>query len=160
MRIHTLTLLATAASAMLFASLAQASDTEAVFRVPNPKWKAECGSCHIAYPVRLLPAESWRAIMAGLDKHFGSDASLDAATATEITAFLEKNANASRSKIEPATKPQLRITETSWFKREHDEVSAATWKNPQVKSAANCGACHTLADRGEFNEHGLRIPKT
>ena len=24
----------------------------------NAKWKAECGSCHIAYPPELLPASS------------------------------------------------------------------------------------------------------
>ncbi len=30
--------------------------------------------------------------MSGLDKHFGSDASLDAATAREISGFLEQNA--------------------------------------------------------------------
>jgi hypothetical protein len=27
-----------------------------------------------------------------------------------------------------------------------------------VKSPANCGACHTQADRGSFREHELRAP--
>ena len=34
----------------------------------NAAWKSECGSCHVAYPPGLLPAASWRAIMAGLDR--------------------------------------------------------------------------------------------
>src|SRR3990170_4941454 len=54
----------------------------------NAKWRQECASCHIAYAPGLLPAESWRKVMAGLDKHFGSDASLDAGDNKEITAFL------------------------------------------------------------------------
>ena len=122
----------------------------------NPSWKAECGSCHIAYPPSLLPAESWRAVMAGLDKHFGVDASVDAKTAKEIGAFLEQNAGRSRG---TSAKPTLRITETRWFLREHDEVGAAIWKRPKVKAPANCAACHTGAEQGNFDEHSVRIPR-
>ena len=125
--------------------------------VSNAKWQAECGSCHVAFPPRLLPAESWRAVMSGLDKHFGSDASLDAADAVEIGAFLEKHAGTRRR--ESAVKPLLRITETRWFIREHDEVPQRTWKNPLVKSPANCAACHTRADSGDYRERNIRIPK-
>jgi nitrate/TMAO reductase-like tetraheme cytochrome c subunit len=95
--------------------------------------------------------------MSGLDKHFGSDASLDTAAAKEIVTFLEKNAGSNRHA--PSGKPLLRITETRWFVREHDEVSDRTWKNPKVKSAANCAACHTQAESGNYSEHGIRIPK-
>lgn len=142
-------------AATLSAAGAQASGE--VFAATHPKWKSECASCHIAYPARLLPAESWRSLMGGLDKHFGTDASLDAATTAEILAFLEKNA--SRRKPEPAAKPVLRITETRWFINEHDEVPARTWKDPRVKSAANCAACHTQAESGSFSERQLRVPK-
>ena len=55
---------------------------------PNPAYKAECGSCHVPYPPKLLPAQSWRALMARLDRHFGSDASLDARTSEEISRYL------------------------------------------------------------------------
>ncbi len=123
----------------------------------NTQWKTECGACHVAFPPRLLPAESWRAVMSGLDKHFGSDASLDPAAAAEIRAYLEKNAGS--GKYAAAGKPILRITETRWFKREHDEVPARTWNNPKVKSAANCAACHTQAEAGNYSEHNIRIPK-
>lgn len=127
------------------------------FTASNPKWKEDCGACHVAYPPQMLPAESWRAIMSGLDKHFGSDASLDAATADEITAFLVGNADTRQHK--KTDRPLLRITETRRFKSEHDEVAARTWKNPKVKSPANCSACHTGAESGDFSEHNVRIPK-
>ncbi|MBE0615063.1 MAG: diheme cytochrome c [Burkholderiales bacterium] len=123
----------------------------------NEKWKAECGSCHIAYQPNLLPASAWRRIMAGLDKHFGTDASLDAASSAEIGAFLERNAGSGkRAASVPAS---LRITDTRWFVRKHDEVPRAAWKNPQVKTAANCSACHSGAERGDFDEDAVRIPR-
>lgn len=125
--------------------------------VVNKKWKEECSGCHIAYPPRFLPARSWRAVMSGLDKHFGSDASLDAATVHEITVFLEKNAD--QRKRATSGKPILRISQMRWFKSEHDEVSSRTWRNPKVKSPANCGACHTQADLGDFSERNVRIPR-
>jgi len=133
--------------------------------VSNAKWVSECGACHVAYPARYLPAESWRAVMSGLDKHFGSNASLDAASVSEITAFLEKNADTRKKshetpgKNETMAKPLLRITETRWFKSEHREVAEHTWKNPKVKSPANCGACHTKADNGDFSERGVKVPR-
>ena len=126
------------------------------YTASNPVWKAECGSCHVAYPPQLLPARSWRAMMSGLDKHFGTDASLDPKTAAEITAFLERNAGRDRART---AEPQLRITESRWFVKEHDEVAASTWKNTKVKSAANCAACHMNADQGDYSERGIRIPK-
>ena len=54
----------------------------------NAAWQEECSGCHIAYAPGLLGAASWRKIMSGLDQHFGVDASLPAASNTEITAFL------------------------------------------------------------------------
>ena len=48
-------------------------------------YATECGACHLAYPPALLPARSWQRLMAGLDTHFGSDASLDAATAQPLS---------------------------------------------------------------------------
>lgn len=138
-------------------SVARADDDGHRPVVSNAKWQAECGSCHVAFPPRMLPAESWREMMSGLDKHFGTDASLEAPIALEIGAFLEKHA--STRKHEPAAKPLLRITETRWFIREHDEVSDSVWKNPKVKSPANCSACHIQAERGNYSERNIRIPK-
>ena len=122
----------------------------------NVKWQQECSSCHIAYAPGLLPAESWRRVMAGLDKHFGTDASLTPAESKEITDFLVRNGTNRWS----GAASSLRITETSGFLREHrgDEVPAGAFKRPSVKSAANCQACHSGAARGDFSERGVRIP--
>ena len=135
----------------------QASGGSNSITATNPKWKAECGACHIAYPPKLLPTASWKALMGGLDKHFGTDASLDAAATGEILAFLQNNA--SSRKPEPSAKPQLRITETRWFQSEHDEVPLRLWKDPRIKSPSNCAACHTQAENGDFNEHNIHLPR-
>ncbi len=125
--------------------------------VVNAKMQAECSGCHMAYPAGLLPAASWRKVMTGLDKHFGTDASLPAADTKEITDYLVKYAsNRWTSSAAP-----LRITDGEWFKTKHDsgEISPAVWKRASVKSPGNCGACHQGAERGDFNEHNIRIPK-
>jgi len=58
-----------------------------------------------------------------------------------------------------AGKAQLRITETRWFKHEHDEVPARVWTSAAVKQPGNCAACHAQAERGDFSEHSVRIPR-
>lgn len=123
----------------------------------NAKWAAECASCHIAYPPGLLPAASWKKVMDGLDKHFGTDASLTPADAKEITDFLVTYAS---NRWTASTAP-LRITGSQWFKAKHDsdEINPAVWHRESVKSPSNCSACHQGAARGDFNEHNIRIPK-
>ena len=144
-------------ASLLVVTKVQASGGSETIAATNPKWKTECSACHIAYPPKLLPASSWKAMMGTLDKHFGADASFDSAATTEILAFLERNA--SNRKPEPSAKPQLRITETRWFRGEHDEVPIRLWKDPRVKSASNCAACHTQAENGDFNEHNIHLPR-
>lgn len=117
-------------------------------------WRNECGGCHVAYPPRLLPAASWRELMRSLDRHFGTDASLDAATAAPILAYLE--ANAGRGNADAAA---TRITETRWFSREHAEIAGAVWSRRAVGSPANCAACHRQAEQGDFSERSVRIPR-
>lgn len=132
-------------------------DERAVTTTSNATWQAECSACHIAYPPRLLPRESWRAMMSNLKDHFGSDASLAAPATQEIATFLEENAG--RKRQSASGKPIMRISETRWFQHEHDEVSSAVWKSPKVKSPANCAACHTQAERGNYSERYITIPK-
>ena len=133
----------------------------------NSKWKAECSSCHMLFPPALLPARSWTKLMGGLDKHFGEDASIDAKTRDEITGFLVAN-GADRSSNRRGTKIDqsissgnvpIRITETPYFIRKHDEIQSSVWKRPKIKSPANCVACHRNAEQGVFSEHEVSIPK-
>jgi Dihaem cytochrome c len=124
---------------------------------PLPAYQQECGACHLAYPPALLPAASWRQLMNNLSQHYGTDASLDAATASAISAWLD--AFAASGKRARETPPQDRITRAGWFVREHREVAPAVWQRPSIKSAAQCGACHGGAEQGRFDEHDIRIPK-
>nr|WP_231502490.1 diheme cytochrome c [Herbaspirillum sp. RV1423] len=122
-----------------------------------PKYQHECAACHIAYPPGMLPAASWERLLNNLPRHYGTDASLDPATVKQLATWLTNYAGTyTRVKEAPA---EDRITRSAWFIREHDEVSAATWKLPAVKSAANCIACHTQSDKGDFNERHIRIPR-
>jgi cytochrome c553 len=121
----------------------------------NPGWaqyQAECGSCHLAFPPGMLPRASWQKMLGTLDAHFGQNAEVDVATRAQLDGFLGAFAG-------PATgqAPQ-RITELAWFKREHDEVSARIFARKSIGSAANCAACHTGAEKGDYGERGIRIP--
>ena len=122
-----------------------------------PAYQAECAACHIAYPPGLLGAKSWQQIMAGLSKHFGVDASLDAASTKAIGVWLGEHAGAGRRFNQ--IPPENRITKSAWFIREHNEVSARVYQRAAVGSASNCGACHQRAADGNFDEHEVRIPK-
>jgi nitrate/TMAO reductase-like tetraheme cytochrome c subunit len=116
----------------------------------------ECAACHTAYTPGLLPARSWQRIMAGLDRHYGTDASLDDATVQQLSAWLQANAGTYKRVVEEP--PEDRLTRSAWFERKHREVPSPVWKHASVKSAANCAACHPGADRGDFDDDSLRLP--
>ena len=131
-------------------------------RLPLPaetpaSYPAECGSCHLAWPPALLAAGDWRRVMAGLDDHFGTDATVDARKRQEITAFLERHAG-NAAKLGSAGDPP-RISTTARFVRKHREVPAKLWHDPRVKSAANCEACHRGAADGRYSEHDITLPE-
>ncbi len=116
----------------------------------------ECAACHTAYPAGMLPPDSWQRIMRGLDDHYGTDASLDADSVRQISAWLTTHA-ATRGRGSESP-PDDRITRSAWFVHEHDDVHPEVWKLPSVKSAANCAACHTRADQGDFDEDNISMP--
>ncbi|NMM37000.1 MAG: cytochrome C [Glaciimonas sp.] len=128
--------------------------------MPNtmPKsYTAECASCHIPYAPGLLPSKSWLGIMHSLDKHYGTDASIDAQSVTEISAWLDKYSSGSRKFSEVS--PDYRISSSAWFARKHREVRKDVWLRTAIKSRANCSACHKQAAQGDFDEDNVRIPK-
>lgn len=132
----------------------------------NGEYSEQCGACHLAYPPTLLPAESWRQIMAGLGDHFGDNAELSTQTAKAISDYLIENAAdaaaSSRSSkllrgFDGAT--PLRITELAYFRDKHDEVPPRMVKdNPKVLTLSNCNACHQSAERGRFDDDSVDIP--
>lgn len=132
------------------------ADGPAMPRTVLPGYTAECAACHLAYPPGLLPAASWQRLMSGLDRHYGTDASLDAGAVREISAWLQANAGTyKRVREQP---PEDRITRSAWFVRKHHELAPSVWTLPSVKSAANCAACHGRADQGRFDDDELRVP--
>jgi len=130
-------------------------------------WQEECGSCHLAFHPSLLPARSWQSLLAGQDRHFRDDLGLEAATVAKLLAFAvpnsaEQHASEAAWKINrsvPADATPLRITETPYWVKKHREIAAADWKNPKVKSKANCAACHQDAEAGTYEDAAMRIPK-
>lgn len=137
-------------------SAAHAEDPRDMPRGVPKAYPQECAACHTAYPPGMLPARSWQRVMTGLDRHFGTDASLDAATVRELGDWLQTHAATDRRAAEAP--PQDRITRSAWFERQHREIDPAVWKLPSVRSAAQCAACHTGADRGRFDDDDLRMP--
>lgn len=134
--------------------------TSAQAATPTPAgastYQEECGSCHTAYPARFLKPADWATVLGALDRHYGADATLDAAAMGPVARHLGVGTPPARV---PATTALPRITRSSWFVHEHDELPAATFQSAAVRSAANCAACHTGADRGDFDERNIRMPR-
>ena len=125
----------------------------------------ECGSCHSAHHPSLAPAATWTAIMAGLDGHFGENASLDAATAARFTAYLTENAAekwdtwpANRLRTASEQHP-LRITDTRGWKRLHRGLPDEAFKSKAVGGKLNCTKCHRDAESGRFAPRAIAIPE-
>ena len=117
----------------------------------------ECSSCHIGYAPALAGEAQWRGIMGGLDKHFGVDASIDDQAQQTISNWLLSHAAKGSRYAKPSA--DFRISTSAWFVRQHEEVGSKVWKRASIKSAANCGACHSGAARGDFDEDRVKIPQ-
>ena len=147
-------------AALLGVGLASAARADDGRRMPSgvpAAYTQECASCHTAYPPGMLPKRSWQRLMGGLDRHYGSDASLDIKTLQQIDTWLQAHAGTCKRVVEEP--PEDRITRSAWFERKHRKLDAAVWKLASVKSAANCAACHSGADRGRFDDDDLRMPQ-
>lgn len=120
--------------------------------------KEECGSCHLAFAPSMLPARSWQKMMGELDHHFGDDASLDEATAARITAYLVANAaenSGKKAKLQRGLAQDavpLRISELPKWLDEHRKVPDWEWRHKEVRSKANCQACHLGAEQGYYDD--------
>jgi len=130
-------------------------------------YKQECGACHMAYQPEFLPKRSWKKMMQTLEDHFKVDASLDKNDTKQILNYLVKNTNDSKrvygdiGKIGRSIKPNqtpLRISEAPYFKKEHRKIPKRLIVQKEVKSIANCTACHTKAEKGDYSERSIFIP--
>jgi hypothetical protein len=127
------------------APLSAASDLERVAPVRHAPTAHECGECHMAFPPALLPAGSWALIMDGLTHHFGEDALLPADIGDSIRTYLASQAG------RVGDPGLVRITEQPWFVREH-RYPPSVWQRPDIRSKANCPACHQRAEQGIFDD--------
>jgi nitrate/TMAO reductase-like tetraheme cytochrome c subunit len=121
-----------------------------------PAYQNECASCHMAYPPSMLSKSSWQRIMGSLDKHYGTDASVDKATQAQIGAWLQ--AQGGTYKRVESSSPADRLTTTQWFENKHRKVDKAVWARKSVNGKAQCQACHQGADIGDFEDDRVRIP--
>ncbi|MBF0333783.1 MAG: diheme cytochrome c [Alphaproteobacteria bacterium] len=121
-----------------------ASADDRVPPVRDPLVLKECGECHMAFQPAFLPARSWERLMDTLSDHFGDDATLPPTTAAAIRRTLV--AGAGRAGGAPS-----RITETRFFRHEHD-FPDRVWNDPKVVTRSNCPACHRGAERGVYED--------
>jgi len=129
-------------------------------------WREECGACHLAFHPSLLPARSWKTIMAEQDAHFAEDLFLEPDAVADIEAFLVKN-SAEQGLTEaawkinrsiPKSETLLRITEAPYWLKKHQEISDAIWQDPKINGKVNCAACHLDAEKGTFEDAAMRLP--
>jgi hypothetical protein len=135
--------------------------------VENNLWLGECGeSCHGPFHPTLLPKRSWKAVMAGLDEHFGDDASLEPEETEEILKFLIAN-SAERSTTEASQKilwtlgegaPLVRITKTPYWMKKHSKIKEDVYNRGTIASPSNCAACHRDAATGLFDDTQIVVP--
>ncbi len=130
----------------------------------NKTYASECGDCHFAYHPSLLPANSWRKLMAGLSGHFGEDASLDKDTTQELSAWLQKYASerwdteAANNLRQVAAADPLSITASAYWKQRHSEIAKSVFARKAIGSKGNCIACHKDARTGRFDDQQISIP--
>jgi len=137
--------------------------------VKNQLYKDECASCHFGYQPGLLPSKSWKKLMKPkeLANHFGDDASLDESDRVKILDYLVKNSSDQMGSSKIGKKiaksiswrdTPIAITKTYYFKKEHDEIPKRLIVQDEVKTIANCVACHTTAKKGYYGEKDIYIP--
>jgi cytochrome b len=130
----------------------------------NATYTQECGDCHLAYHPSMRTGESWEKMLLGLESHYGEDASLIPEKRAEILAYLQEN-NATTfdtkvaHKIGQVETASLRMTDTRYWQKKHDDFKPATFTHAEIGSKVNCNACHQDAADGRFSESAIKLPK-
>ena len=134
--------------------------------VDNATYKEKCGACHFTYQPGLLPSGSWEKVLAATDNHHGATIKLSPDSIAIISEYLRTNAaehsSAKRSvKIMKSLKGQtpLRITETPYIMKKHDDIKQEVFERESIRSRSNCPACHTTAKDGIYREKYVEIPE-
>lgn len=140
-------------------------DDKAIPPVTNEIYKKNCGVCHFAYQPGLLPARSWMKIMDSPDGHPGGNLSIDEKSKSEIKRYLvQKSAEHSSAKRSKkilnsiGSDTPVRISEISYIKQKHRDISQEVFSRKAIGSRANCLACHRSAARGVYEDDDVVIP--
>ena len=152
-------LLAVIAALLLLSLGVSAQQRRDVGPNSNPLYEKECGACHFAYQPAWLPERSWRKVMTELREHFGDNAELKVTDRDAIIAYLLANsADHARSQraiemmtaIKPGEMP-IKVTQVLYVGGIHGGFLDPDFRGePQVKTLANCSACHPRAEAGNF----------
>ena len=130
-------------------------------------YNKECATCHMGFQPQFLPKRSWDKLMDNLPNHFDTDASLSTDKLNKIKTYLEENSSDSKSlhgeaaEFEQSIKKDstpLRISEIPKFQREHKKITIKIIDQKEIKSIANCVACHKDANEGTYSERNIYIP--
>ena len=101
--------------------------------------------------------------MGDLENHFGDDASLDEKTNQDILTFLLKN-SAETSTMQASwnflnsigDKDIIALSKTTYWERKHKKIPKEFFKNENVKSVANCKACHSDIEKGLIENENIK----
>jgi len=149
---------------------AQRDDRHAIVGAVSPaessRYKTNCGGCHFAYPPDLLPSRSWQKLIAGLDNHFGEVVALDPDSKKIVTDYLALSASEySRAKFSRKIMESLgdqdpiRITAIPYILHKHRKLSAHVFARKSIGSLSNCPACHKTAEKGNYKDDEVIIPR-
>ncbi|XPV68624.1 MAG: cytochrome C [Halarcobacter sp.] len=101
--------------------------------------------------------------MSDLENHFGDDASLDEKDRKNILRFLIAN-SAQNSTMEASfkilnsikNKDIIAMTQTSFWKHEHEQIPKTLFKHKDIRSKANCKACHLDIEKGLIEDDKIK----
>jgi hypothetical protein len=131
--------------AVAVSSLSAMADDFYMPQVTDEAVVKACGECHLTFHPSVLPAASWRKVLATLADHYGENATIDAAIRDKVTAYFIANADGEGD----AADPPMRFTESGWFLKEHSEgdIEGMIRAN-NVRTWTDCIACHRNAEAG------------
>lgn len=121
----------------------------------NALYQKECASCHFGYQPAHLNKVSWEKVMGNLSDHFGTDASLGKVETQQLLDYLTTNAGNGKM---TTNNPTMQITKSPYFIKEHRKIAPKLIEQKEVGTLANCIACHTSADKGNYSERNIVIP--
>ena len=103
-------------------------------------------------------------MMENLENHFGDDASIDSLINESILTFLKNNSAETSSqksawKILKSLKDNnstIAITQTPYWKKKHRKIDKELFVSKEVKSKANCKACHQDIEYGLIEKNLIK----